>query len=405
MATTGYGSTYVSGTDLVANYPAASLLVAQGIDSAGYYIGRGINAQTVSYQTVLTDAGKTISMTAAGATTLTIPANSSVAYVVGSRINILNLGAGACTPTAAAGVTINGTITALATNSSAAVIKTATNTWSYVPFGSGVGAAVYSDANTGTYTGYAYKTYTGSGTITITTAGFADILIIGGGGGGGGNGAGGAGAGGYAALSNYYLPTGTLTITVGAGGAISDLSSLATTGNPSIINTFVATGGTQGYGYAGRQGGDSKTGSGNGGAGNLAVSSIAPSSFLSIQGSTGGAGLDSTNNSGGGGGGGAGGAGAAATSGAGGAGGIGAASSITGSSVTRGGGGGGGARVSGGTGGTGGGGNGGVGVSTAGTAGSANTGGGGGSGGRDYTTGGTLGGAGGSGIVIVRVAV
>ena len=405
MATTGYGSTYVSGTDLVANYPAASLLVAQGIDSAGYYIGRGNNTQTGSMTTVLTDAGKTITMSNASANTVTIPANSSVAYVIGTRINILNLGAGACTPTAAAGVTINGTITALATNSSAAVIKTATNTWSYVPFGSGVGAAVYSDANTGTYTGYAYKTYTGSGTITITTAGFADILIIGGGGGGGANGAGGAGAGGYAALSNYYLPTGTLTITVGAGGAISDLSSLATTGNPSIIDTFVATGGTQGYGYAGRQAGDSKTGSGNGGAGNLAVSSIAPSSFLSIQGSTGGAGLDSTNNSGGGGGGGAGGAGAAATSGAGGAGGIGTASTLTNTSITRGGGGGGGARVSGGTGGTGGGGNGGVGISTAGTAGSANTGGGGGSGGRDYTTGGTLGGAGGSGIVIVRVAV
>ena len=62
MATTAYGSTYVSGTDLVANYPSASLLVAQGIDSAGYYIGRGNNTQTGSYTTVLTDAGKVITM-------------------------------------------------------------------------------------------------------------------------------------------------------------------------------------------------------------------------------------------------------------------------------------------------------------------------------------------------------
>jgi hypothetical protein len=30
---------------------------------------------------------------------------------------------------------------------------------------------VYSDANTGTYTGYAYKTFTASGTLTVTTAG------------------------------------------------------------------------------------------------------------------------------------------------------------------------------------------------------------------------------------------
>jgi hypothetical protein len=135
MATTTYGSPYVDGTDLVANWPAASLTVAQSIDAAGYYIGRGINAQVASYTAVLTDAGKTITMTAAGANTVTIPANASVAYVIGTRINILNLGAGACTPTAGAGVTINGTITALATNESAALIKTATNTWSYLVAG------------------------------------------------------------------------------------------------------------------------------------------------------------------------------------------------------------------------------------------------------------------------------
>ena len=102
MATTTYGTPYVSGTDLVANWPAASLTVANSIDSAGYYIGRGISTQTGSMTTVLTDAGKTITMSNASANTVTIPANSSVAYVVGTRINILNLGAGACTPTAGA---------------------------------------------------------------------------------------------------------------------------------------------------------------------------------------------------------------------------------------------------------------------------------------------------------------
>ena len=137
MATTTYGSPYVDGTDLVANWPAASLTVAQSIDAAGYYIGRGNNTQTGSYTTVLTDAGKVITMSNASANTVTIPPNSSVAYVIGTRINILNLGAGACTPTAGAGVTINGTITALATNGSASVIKTATNTWSYIASGGG----------------------------------------------------------------------------------------------------------------------------------------------------------------------------------------------------------------------------------------------------------------------------
>ena len=201
MATTTYGTPYVSGTDLVANWPAASLTVANSIDAAGYYVGRGINAQTASYTGVLTDAGKTVTMTNAGATTFTVPANSSVAYVVGSRINILNLGAGACTPTAGAGVTINGTITALATNSSAAVIKTATNTWSYVPFGSG-GAATLTSGDVTSTTGsptittsgiYTIYQFTGSGTIVLGKAGLCDVLVIGGGGGGsmGGGGAGG----------------------------------------------------------------------------------------------------------------------------------------------------------------------------------------------------------------------
>lgn len=137
MATTSYGSPYVSGSDLVAAWPAASLTVANAIDAAGYYIGRGINAQTASYTGVLTDAGKTVTMTNAGATTFTVPADASVAYPTGTRINILNLGAGACTPTAGAGVTISGTITALATNGSASVIKTATDTWFYIPSGGG----------------------------------------------------------------------------------------------------------------------------------------------------------------------------------------------------------------------------------------------------------------------------
>jgi hypothetical protein len=132
MATTTYGTPYVSGTDLVANWPAASLTVANSIDQAGYYVGRGTNTQTGSYTLVLTDAGKNITMALNTATTITIPTNSSVAFPIGTRVNIINLGSGACTPTAAGGVTIAGTITALAINEFASLVKTGTNTWSYL---------------------------------------------------------------------------------------------------------------------------------------------------------------------------------------------------------------------------------------------------------------------------------
>ena len=65
-----------------------------------------------------------------------------------------------------------------------------------------------------------YK-FTGSGTITIGNPGTAEVLVIGAGGGGGGSyacGSGAGGAGGYIYNTVQLLPSGTLTVTIGAGG-------------------------------------------------------------------------------------------------------------------------------------------------------------------------------------------
>jgi hypothetical protein len=90
-----------------------------------------INAQVASYTLVLADKNKLVEISNASANTLTVPPNSSVAFPIGSTITILQTGAGQCTLTAGAGVTVNGTpgLKLRTTWSSATLIKRATDTW------------------------------------------------------------------------------------------------------------------------------------------------------------------------------------------------------------------------------------------------------------------------------------
>jgi hypothetical protein len=90
-----------------------------------------INAQAASYTLVLADKNKLVEISNASANTLTVPPNSSVAFPIGSTITILQTGAGQCTLTAGAGVTVNGTpgLKLRTTWSSATLIKRATDTW------------------------------------------------------------------------------------------------------------------------------------------------------------------------------------------------------------------------------------------------------------------------------------
>jgi hypothetical protein len=89
------------------------------------------SAQTASYTLVLGDKNKIVEMSVATANTLTVPPNSSVAYAVGSQINILQTGAGQTTVTAGAGVTVNGApgLKLRTQWSYATLIKRATDTW------------------------------------------------------------------------------------------------------------------------------------------------------------------------------------------------------------------------------------------------------------------------------------
>jgi hypothetical protein len=91
-----------------------------------------INAQTASYTAVLTDDGKLITMSNASANNFTVPPNSSVAFGIGTQLNIAQLGAGATTIVAGSGVTLNSDGAKLKLNAQYAVatcVKTDTNTW------------------------------------------------------------------------------------------------------------------------------------------------------------------------------------------------------------------------------------------------------------------------------------
>lgn len=76
--------------------------------SANILLNQSINAQTgTTYTFVLTDNQKLVTASNASAQTYTVPPNSSVAFPVGTRIDIIQKGAGKVTLAQGAGVTIN----------------------------------------------------------------------------------------------------------------------------------------------------------------------------------------------------------------------------------------------------------------------------------------------------------
>lgn len=84
-----------------------------------------------TYAPVLSDAGKLITMSNAGAITFTIPANAAVAFRVGTVINLLQLGAGQVTVAITADtLSSSGAMVALTGQYSAAtLVKTAATVW------------------------------------------------------------------------------------------------------------------------------------------------------------------------------------------------------------------------------------------------------------------------------------
>lgn len=82
------------------------------VDSASSYDGiqgplPGINSQTANYTLALTDIEEIIEMNLAGANTVTVPANATVAFPIGTKLWVTQTGAGATTISGAGGVTVD----------------------------------------------------------------------------------------------------------------------------------------------------------------------------------------------------------------------------------------------------------------------------------------------------------
>ena len=95
-----------------------------------------VNAQSASYTAVLADGNNTlVTISNASANTFTIPPNSSVAYPIGTVLNIAQTGAGQTTITQGLGVTITSvgaTASAPKTRvqySAASAVQTSANNW------------------------------------------------------------------------------------------------------------------------------------------------------------------------------------------------------------------------------------------------------------------------------------
>lgn len=90
-----------------------------------------LSTKTASYTLAAADAGTVVEMNVASANNLTVPPNATVAFPVGTIIEVCQIGAGATTIVAGAGVTVRtaSSLVLRAQWSSAALRKRATNEW------------------------------------------------------------------------------------------------------------------------------------------------------------------------------------------------------------------------------------------------------------------------------------
>ena len=137
------GSTVDSGERLqVSGSVKATSFIKSGGTSSQYLMADGsvttggglisTNRQTASYTLALTDADKLVEMNVATANNLTVPLNSSVAFAIGTKIDLAQYGAGQTTVVATSGVTVRsagGALKLAVQYSGGSLVKIGTDEW------------------------------------------------------------------------------------------------------------------------------------------------------------------------------------------------------------------------------------------------------------------------------------
>lgn len=111
---------------------ATYLSISDALDTYTPLIITASATTSTTYTFSLNDANKLIEFNNASAITAVIPANSSVAFEVGTKIDLLQIGAGQVTASAEAGVTLNGYGDANKLSgqwAAASLVKRSTDTW------------------------------------------------------------------------------------------------------------------------------------------------------------------------------------------------------------------------------------------------------------------------------------
>lgn len=115
------------------NSTASTLAGLPAHDAAKSNVTRTINAQAgTSYTFAITDAGNLCEFTNAAAVTVTVPPNATIAFPVGTQIDLMAGGAGKVTFAQGAGVTVksvNSFKSLAAQEAAGTLVKMATDTW------------------------------------------------------------------------------------------------------------------------------------------------------------------------------------------------------------------------------------------------------------------------------------